>query len=80
MLNLPLSLVSCCLLWLVSVRADYHWPSLQYDALEEFLYEGARPDGSSLADLVRPCKLRGGTNTTVAAEWVRLVCITSAFA
>ncbi|KAJ7910621.1 heme peroxidase [Mycena leptocephala] len=51
MLNLPLSLVSCCLLWLVSVRADYHWPSLQYDALEEFLYEGARPDGSSLADL-----------------------------
>ncbi|KAF7350459.1 Peroxidase [Mycena venus] len=74
MLNLPLSLLSCCLLWVASARgADYKWPSLPYDALEEFLYEGARPDGSSLADLVRPCKLRGGTNTTVAAEWIRLV-------
>ncbi|KAJ7145356.1 heme peroxidase [Mycena crocata] len=74
MLNLPVSLVSCFLLCITSVRgADYHWPSLQYDALEEFLYEGMRPDGSSMADLVRPCKMRGGTATTVAAEWVRLV-------
>ncbi|KAJ7484730.1 L-ascorbate oxidase [Mycena latifolia] len=74
MLNLPFSLVSCFLLWTASVHAaDYRWPSLQYDALEEFLYEGTRPDGSSMADLVRPCKMRGGTNTTVAAEWVRLV-------
>ncbi|KAJ7136023.1 heme peroxidase [Mycena epipterygia] len=74
MLHLPLPFVSCLLLWTASVRAaEYQWPSLQYDALEEFLYEGARPDGSSMADLVRPCKLRGGTNTTVAAEWVRLV-------
>ncbi|KAJ7695493.1 heme peroxidase [Mycena rosella] len=74
MLNLPLSLVSCFLLWAASVRgADYQWPSLQYDALEEFLYEGTRPDGSSMAELVQPCKMRGGTNTTVAAEWVRLV-------
>ncbi|KAJ7096699.1 L-ascorbate oxidase [Mycena belliarum] len=74
MLNLPLSLVASFLLWSVSVRgADYRWPSLQYDALEEFLYEGIRPDGSSMADLVRPCKMRGGTNTTVAAEWLRLV-------
>ncbi|KAJ7512054.1 L-ascorbate oxidase [Mycena galericulata] len=73
MLNLPLSLVSCFVLCITSVRADYQWPSLQYDALEEFLYEGTRPDGSSLAELVTPCKLRGGTNTTVAAEWLRLV-------
>ncbi|KAJ6463794.1 L-ascorbate oxidase [Mycena vitilis] len=75
MLPLPVSLVSVCLLWLASPAraADYKWPSLQYDALEEFLYEGSRPDGSSMADLVRPCKLRGGTNTTVAAEWLRLV-------
>ncbi|KAK7019051.1 peroxidase [Favolaschia claudopus] len=74
MLNLPLTLLSSCLLWLPSATAaDYKWPSQPYDALEELLYEGARPDGSSLADLVRPCKLRGGTNTTVAAEWLRLV-------
>ncbi|KAJ6571779.1 heme peroxidase [Mycena capillaripes] len=75
MLNLPISLVSVCLLWLGAspVRGAYQWPSLQYDALEEFLYEGSRPDGSNMADLVRPCKLRGGTNTTVAAEWLRLV-------
>ncbi|KAJ7234628.1 heme peroxidase [Mycena haematopus] len=72
MLNLPLSLLSC-FVWLVSVRADYKWPSLPYDAYEEFLYEGTRPDGSSLAQLVSPCKLRGGINTTVAAEWLRLV-------
>ncbi|KAJ6486907.1 L-ascorbate oxidase [Mycena sanguinolenta] len=71
--NLPLSLLSSCFLWLATVRADYHWPSLQYDAYEEFLYEGSRPDGSSLAQLVTPCKLRGGINTTVAAEWIRLV-------
>ncbi|KAJ6590577.1 L-ascorbate oxidase [Mycena vulgaris] len=69
---LPLSLISCFLVWTASARG-YQWPSLQYDALEEFLYEGTRPDGSSMADLVRPCKMRGGTNTTVAAEWVRLV-------
>ena|ERR1700761_6399935 len=53
--------------------ADYQWPLQPYDALEDFLYEGARPDGSSMGNLVRPCKMRSGTNTTVAAEWVRLV-------
>ncbi|KAJ7207103.1 L-ascorbate oxidase [Mycena pura] len=53
--------------------ADYQWPLQPYDALEDFFYEGARPDGSSMGNLVRPCKLRSGTNTTVAAEWVRLV-------
>ncbi|KAJ7207100.1 L-ascorbate oxidase [Mycena pura] len=53
--------------------ADYQWPLQPYDALEDFIYEGARPDGSSMGNLVRPCKLRSGTNTTVAAEWVRLV-------
>ncbi|KAJ6631147.1 heme peroxidase [Mycena sp. CBHHK59/15] len=72
MLNLPSSLVSCILLGIASVQGAYQWPSLQYDALEEFFYEGMRPDGSSMADLVRPCRLRGGTNTTVAAEWLRL--------
>ncbi|KAJ7755388.1 heme peroxidase [Mycena maculata] len=73
MLNLPASLVACFLLCFTSVRATYQYPDLQYDALEEFLYEGTRPDGSSMAQLVTPCKLRGGTNTTVAAEWLRLV-------
>ncbi|KAJ7275049.1 heme peroxidase [Mycena rebaudengoi] len=73
-LNLPVSLVSCILVCIASVQgADYHWPSLQYDALEEFLYEGARPDGANMGDLVRPCKVRSGHTTTVAAEWLRLV-------
>ncbi|KAF7349267.1 Peroxidase [Mycena sanguinolenta] len=36
LLNLPLSLLSSCFLWLAAVQADYHWPSLPYDAYEEF--------------------------------------------
>ncbi|KAJ7057892.1 L-ascorbate oxidase [Mycena amicta] len=72
--NLPRTVgLLLCALTAVCSAADYQWPTQPYDALEEFLYEGARPDGSSMADLVRSCKLRGGTNTTVAAEWVRLV-------
>ncbi|KAJ7770508.1 L-ascorbate oxidase [Mycena metata] len=69
-IGLPRPLVLLCFSALVQ---GYQWPSPQYDALEDFLYEGARPDGSSMAQLVSPCKLRAGTNTTVAAEWVRLV-------
>ncbi|KAF7323916.1 Peroxidase [Mycena kentingensis (nom. inval.)] len=57
----------------LATAADYKYGSQPYDALEEFIYEGTRPDGSSLTDLIRSCKLRGGTNTSVAAEWVRLV-------
>ncbi|KAJ7151132.1 L-ascorbate oxidase [Mycena filopes] len=68
--SLPRSFVLLCFSALVH---GYTWPSPQYDALEDFLYEGARPDGSSMAQLVSPCKLRAGTNTTVAAEWLRLV-------
>ncbi|CAK5272903.1 unnamed protein product [Mycena citricolor] len=70
MLNLLLSTLA---LTRAAAAAGYQWPSPQYDALEDFLYEGGRPDGSSLGALVSPCRLRGATNTTVAAEWVRLV-------
>lgn len=52
---------------------DYHWPSPQYDTLEDFLYEGQRADGSSLTTIVHPCKKRTGTNASIAAEWIRLV-------
>ncbi|KAF7300623.1 Peroxidase [Mycena chlorophos] len=53
--------------------AAYQWPSQPYDDLEDFIYSGQRPDGSSMSSLVASCKLRGTTNTTVAAEWTRFV-------
>ncbi|EKM82462.1 hypothetical protein AGABI1DRAFT_111078 [Agaricus bisporus var. burnettii JB137-S8] len=52
--------------------AAYHWPSPQYDALETFMYEGQRGDGSNLASLVHPCRKRSGTNASVPAQWLRL--------
>jgi hypothetical protein len=51
----------------------YTWPSQQYDTLETLLYEGRRSDGTSLADLVHPCRKRTGTLASVAAEWLRFV-------
>ena len=51
----------------------YTWPSPQYDALEGLLYEGRRPDGSSLAFLVHPCRKRVVTLASVGAEWLRFV-------
>ncbi|KAF6763815.1 L-ascorbate oxidase [Ephemerocybe angulata] len=51
--------------------AAYTWPSPQYDALEGLLYEGRRPDGSSLAALVHPCRKRTQTLASVGAEWLR---------
>lgn len=49
----------------------YTWPSQQYDALEGLLYEGRRPDGSSLSGLVHPCRKRTNTLASIAAEWLR---------
>ncbi|KAG6827360.1 hypothetical protein H0H92_012098 [Tricholoma furcatifolium] len=64
-LSLLLSLAATCL------ADNYTWPSPQYDALEQMLYEGRRPDGSSIANIVHPCKFRTNTNASIAAEWLR---------
>jgi hypothetical protein len=56
-----------------SCLSQYHWPSPQYDALEGLLYEGRRPDGSSLATIVNPCRYRPDTNASIGAEWLRFV-------
>ncbi|KAF8643780.1 hypothetical protein AX16_008799 [Volvariella volvacea WC 439] len=55
----------------IPAATGYRWPSPQYDALETFLYEGIRADGSSMASLVHPCKTRPSTRASVAAEWLR---------
>ena len=62
--------------WLLHLQSSlaYQWPSPQYDALETFLYQGQRSDGSNLASLVHPCRKRTGTMASVAAEWLRFVC------
>ncbi|KXN92249.1 Putative L-ascorbate peroxidase 6 [Leucoagaricus sp. SymC.cos] len=52
--------------------ARYTWPSPQYDALETFLYEGRRSDGSNMASLQHPCKRRSDTGVSIGAEWLRL--------
>jgi hypothetical protein len=57
----------------ISFASAYTWPSQQYDALETLLYEGRRSDGSSLSDLVHPCRKRTGTLASVPAEWLRFV-------
>ncbi|KXN91499.1 Putative L-ascorbate peroxidase 6 [Leucoagaricus sp. SymC.cos] len=64
---------SLTLAWLLytQLSAGYKWPSPQYDALETFLYEGQRGDGSNLASLVHPCRKRTGTMASIAAEWLR---------
>lgn len=61
------------LLHALSGSLGYHWPSPQYDALEAFLYEGERADGSNMASIVHPCKTRSATQASVAAEWLRFV-------
>jgi hypothetical protein len=78
MLHLPfrfallLTLAASCL-----SQSQYQWPSPQYDALEGLLYEGRRPDGSSLASIVNPCRYRLSTNASIGAEWLRFVSIPS---
>ncbi|KAF5358167.1 hypothetical protein D9756_001335 [Leucocoprinus leucothites] len=64
---------SLALAWLLHAQfsSAYRWPSPQYDALETFLYEGQRGDGSNLASLVHPCRKRTGTMASIAAEWLR---------
>ncbi|XP_006457946.1 hypothetical protein AGABI2DRAFT_199045 [Agaricus bisporus var. bisporus H97] len=59
-------------IWCTSVSAGYSWPSPQYEALETFLYEGRRYDGSNLASLQHPCKNRSDTGASIGAEWLRL--------
>ncbi|KAF8635531.1 hypothetical protein AX17_003914 [Amanita inopinata Kibby_2008] len=54
-----------------SQTLGYKWPSPQYEALEAYLYEGRRPDGSNMASLVHPCRKRQGTLTSIPAEWLR---------
>ena len=56
-----------------SATVAYTWPSIQYDALEQLLFEGTRSDGSSLASIVHPCRKRTGTLSSIAAEWLRFV-------
>ena len=56
-----------------ATATTYTWPSYQYDALEQLLFEGTRSDGSSLASIVHPCRLRTGTLASIAAEWLRFV-------
>ena len=53
----------------------YRWPSPQYDALEEQLFEGHSPDQVNVANLVANCRTRNskGPESPLAAEWVRLV-------
>ncbi|PFH51753.1 hypothetical protein AMATHDRAFT_58608 [Amanita thiersii Skay4041] len=50
---------------------SYKWPSPQYEALEGYLYEGRRSDGSNLAAIVHPCRKRQGTLSSIPAEWLR---------
>ncbi|KAF9480740.1 heme peroxidase [Pholiota conissans] len=57
----------------LSTVAAYTWPSPQYDALEEFLYEGIDKTGVPIATLASGCLSRlfnGGP--TINAEWLRL--------
>jgi hypothetical protein len=62
-----------------SATAAYTWPSPQYDALEQLLFEGTRSDGSSLASIVNPCRKRTGTLASIAAEWLRFVGLANHF-
>ena len=69
-------MIPCFLLLLslfTSATATYTWPSYQYDALEQLLYEGTRSDGSSLANIVSGCRKRTGTLASIGAEWLRFV-------
>ena len=71
-------MIPCFLLLLLSLftsasATTYTWPSHQYDALEQLLFEGTRSDGSSLASIVSPCRKRTGTFASIAAEWLRFV-------
>ncbi|TFK30208.1 heme peroxidase [Coprinopsis marcescibilis] len=54
------------------LAAGYKWPSPLYDSLEGFLFEGRRRDGSNMATLQHPCKVRTGTQASIGAEWLRL--------
>lgn len=65
------SLFSAITLWTLH-STGYQWPSPQYDALETFLYEGRRYDGSNMASLQHPCKTRSDTGASIGAEWLRL--------
>ncbi|KAJ3576656.1 hypothetical protein NP233_g302 [Leucocoprinus birnbaumii] len=63
--------LTLALLFQAPLSFAYQYPSPQYEALETFLYEGQRGDGSNLASLVHPCRKRTGTMSSVAAEWLR---------
>ena len=63
------------LTFFTSATAGYTWPSYQYDALEQLLFEGTRSDGSSLSSIVHPCRKRASTLSSIAAEWLRFVSI-----
>ncbi|TFK42304.1 L-ascorbate oxidase [Crucibulum laeve] len=69
--NLKLALVLCLSVF-TDLSFGYRWPSPQYDALEGYLYEGRRADGTSLAALVHPCRKRTGTLASIPAEWLRI--------
>ncbi|TFK42386.1 heme peroxidase [Crucibulum laeve] len=68
--SLPSQILALCIS--TSSILGYQWPSPQYDALEGFLYEGRRFDGSNMASIQHPCKKRSGTQASIGAEWLRL--------
>ncbi|KAF8163504.1 heme peroxidase [Crassisporium funariophilum] len=71
-MGIPWSLQLYLAVILISPATGYKWPSPQYDALEALLYEGRRLDGSNFASIQHPCKTRGGSRSSIGAEWLRL--------
>lgn len=63
------------LLSLFTSAVTYRWPDYPYEDRERLLFEGRRSDGSSLANIVNPCRKRTGTLTSIAAEWLRFVSV-----
>ena len=55
----------------LSLISAYKWPSPQYDALEEKLYQGGTTFMSFLTE--EECRKRRFPKTPVAAEWIQLV-------
>lgn len=71
-----MTLIKLLALGHLSTSLAYSWPSLQYDALEEVLYEGiGGSSGGFFVNVVEKCKHRteNPQKSTVAAEWLRFV-------
>ncbi|KAF9050033.1 heme peroxidase [Panaeolus papilionaceus] len=71
---LMMTLIKLLALGHLSTSLAYSWPSPQYDALEEVLYEGiGGSSGGFFVNVVEKCKHRteNPQKSTVAAEWLR---------